>query len=215
MRQRVHGKGVWAEMSDESGAGSASGKAGELVATADAFRPAVPVDGLTGDGCAAYPDFCFFCEYAAAVEDESDPRYALAQLVNLLLGQGATLEKLVAAVHRSYTLNVKDDVVWHNPATDADVTAPEWSKASIARHLVNDGGEFPGIFDVTVDRIMRKVALELNNQLISTDTERVDLSTLKAFRETVEARSKWNARCGLGGPMKATARKTAGRPLGT
>ncbi len=200
-------------MADDSSAQSSENNT--LVPTADAFRPAVPVDGLTGDGCAAFPDFCFFCEYAAAVEDESDPRYALAQLVNLLLGQGATLEKLVAAVHRSYTLNVKDDVVWHNPATGADVAGPEWSKASIARHLVNDGGEFPGIFDVTVDRIMRKVALELNNQMINTDTERVDLATLKAFREAVEARSKWNARSRLGGPMKKTPHGAGGRPLGS
>lgn len=205
-------------MSSDSASGSASGsaKSGDLVLTADAFRPAVPVDGLTGDGCAAFPDFCFFCEFAAAVEDESDPRYALAQLVNLLLGQGATLEKLVAAVHRSYNLNVKEDVTWHNPATGADVVAPEWSKASIARHLVNDGGEFPGIFDVTVDRIMRKVALELNNQMINTDTERVDLAALKAFREVVESRSKWNARCALGGPMKKPPpRGAGGRPLGS
>jgi hypothetical protein len=82
-------------------------------------------------------DFCFFCEYSSSENAHGlDHCAELRAIVTALAAQKKELPVIVDAVHRAYNNGPRPLVAWDNSATGETVTAPEWTREAITRHLL-------------------------------------------------------------------------------
>lgn len=84
----------------------------------------------------ACADFCFFCEYSSS-EAPAGVDYCaeLRAIVTALAAQKKELPVVVDAVHRAYNNGPRALVSWES-RTGETVSAPEWTREAITRHLL-------------------------------------------------------------------------------
>jgi len=157
-------------------------------------KPAYAVDawltGAPGAGpqCSAGGEFCFFCAFSETTDGGHVKD--LKALVALMVGQRKELGVVVNAVQEAYRDNIRPDVVAKGP-TGLMLQQPDWSKASISRHLIYST-EFPALFDAVVTQIHQSLIMKLNAAAV-TDGE-VDMSVTDEIRKLSASLRKWQGR---------------------
>lgn len=157
-----------------------------------AKRPAYAVEAWftgekgVGPQCSASDEFCFFCEFSEA-QDECGHVAELKAMVRLLVEQKKELPTIVGAVQEVYRERIRNDVQVRGP-TGRLLLKPDWTRASISRHLAYST-EFPTIFKRVVTQIHQSLIMKLNHECIA-GTE-IDTEKLDELRKTVASLAKW------------------------
>lgn len=148
-----------------------------------------------GLSCASHKDFCYLCEFSR--HDVGDTNYVeeLRQLALQLGAEHKELPVVVKAVSRAYDEGAKQFVVWENPDTKEIIEHPEWSRASITRHLLHCV-EF-GFYDDTITYILQKlIATEQQTVLNPVDNTVIDeqksrlFNSIKVYGEWLDKKQK-------------------------
>jgi hypothetical protein len=138
-----------------------------------------------GPQCSSAGEFCFFCEFAET--EECGHVGNLKAQIKLLVGQRKELSVIVAAVQAAYRENVRQDVEVRGP-TGVPLVHPDWSRASISRHMLFST-EFPAIFENVVVQIHQSIIMQLNKTAIADG--RVDRETTDELRKMVASLKRW------------------------
>ncbi len=101
--------------------------------------------------CSGDAQFCFLCNYCDTTECEVDLRAHIADLAET----GAELFNIARAAHTIYNQSIRPTLV-HTDDKGARHKSPEWSLASIKRHLLLSG-EYDAIFSNYERFVMSKV----------------------------------------------------------
>ena len=157
-------------------------------------KPAYAVEAwLTGEAgigpqCSATNEFCFLCEFSE--HNESGSIKDLKALIRLLVSQKKELPTIINTVQEAYRENIQRDVRCQT-CTGKELVAPDWSRASISRHLVYST-EFPELFTNVVTQIYQSLIMKLNTEVVkdgSVDPEKAD-----EIRKMTAALRKWQSR---------------------
>jgi hypothetical protein len=141
--------------------------------------------------CSQSSDFCFLCEYATTGNGDSDVVGDMKALARAMAEDGKEVPTIVAAVSEMYAEQARDFVQWKQPS-GIILDKPEWSDASITRHLLF-GAQSP-IFDNAVDQIFTSIILNLNNSLLDKENGLVVEEHRKALMDTVRTQLLWKKR---------------------
>lgn len=157
----------------------------DFTPSASAYAPAY---GLTasaaGPQCSASSDFCFFCEFqTAGIVGE------MKALVHTLAADGKELPVIAEAVRRAYEDGIRAETVW-TPAECPPVTGPEWTLASIKRHLVFST-EFSELFDSAVTQMFHSLIAAQNDVMVDRATGMVVEQHRSGFVDTVNTFIRW------------------------
>lgn len=146
----------------------------------------------TGGGpqCSEHPgDFCFFCAYEkdpnAEAGSAADLYGSLTDLVRSMERQRKEFPAIVDAVSAAYEGQIRPHV--HDPEFGA---APEWSPASIERHLTFSS-QFEGVFDNAVTQVFHALIDKQNNTVVDGVTGHVIEERRVALMSTLDHYMKW------------------------
>jgi len=153
----------------------------------DAFRPAYALSAdSAGPQCSASTDFCLFCEFANdGIVSE------MKTLVHTLAADGKELPVITEALRRAYEDGVREETEWSPPGCPP-VHAPEWTTASIRRHLLYST-EFSELFDVAIVQMFHSIIERQNASMIDSSTNMVVEEHRAAFTDTVKTFIKFKA----------------------
>lgn len=159
--------------------------------------PAYDVSGSQrGPSCSGHPDFCYFCafqEASDACEDgEEDDCGALKGLVRSLAEQGKELPVIVNQVYALYDKHIRPNTTHTNPKTNKALSKPEWSRASIQRHLTFST-EFGCLFDRVVEQIFHGLITLQNAVVVEKNTGQVIEERRKSLIDTLSHFTRWRS----------------------
>lgn len=151
------------------------------------------VDGTTSDApqCSGSTDFCFLCEYSAGVAGDADVVGEIQSLAKALADEGKEVPVIVSAIQDAYNSTARDLVDWVAP-NGTTVSRPEWTAASINRHILFSSEL--NVFGNAVDQILHSVIYTLNNTLVDKSTGLVVEEHRKALMDTIRTRAAWGSR---------------------
>jgi hypothetical protein len=167
-----------------------SDNGGEDVNSGDVTMAAYAMGGHTTPNdralpCSAVDEFCFFCEFegnASAVGTDTDLYGHLVELAKHLSGLGREAAHIANHVHEVYCGTVQMHIE----------NQPDWSRASIIRHLTHSG-QFKTVFDTSVTHMFTALIAKQNTDLCDAATGQVIEDNRKAFCETVKTFVSWRA----------------------
>jgi hypothetical protein len=142
-------------------------------------KPTPPV------ACSAVDEFCFFCEYEGnpkAVGEDTDLYGNLADLATHLSGLHREASQIANHLYEVYSSTIQMHIE----------EQPEWSRASIIRHLTNSG-QFKTVFDTGVTQMFTSLIGKQNADMCDASTGQVIEENRKAFCDTVKAFVGWRA----------------------
>jgi hypothetical protein len=138
--------------------------------------------------CSKSKDFCFLCEYSAGTPGDADVVGEMTGMARTMAEDGKEVPVIARALHESYETSARDLVDWKAP-NGTVVQSPEWTMASISRHLLFST-ELP-VFGNAVGQILHSVIYTLNNSLIDKTTGLVVEDHRKALMDTIRTTAVW------------------------
>lgn len=115
-----------------------------------------------GSSCSGSPDFCFLCEFSGSggaaepIVGDASLTEQIRGLVHHLASEHKELPTIVEAVSRVYQDEIRELVQWVTPS-NTTVRNPDWTRASITRHLLYSS-EF-NLFTESVENIFHSIIL--------------------------------------------------------
>lgn len=154
----------------------------------DGGEPAYAITGNgSGPSCSCYPaDFCFLCSFSSLACGDTDYVEEIEALVTQLAKEKRELPIIARAVSRAYREGPQQWVVWDNPLTKCQVARPDWSKASISRHLLYSG-RFRQLFNRTVSFVFERLIHTEQSTVMDPRTGRVRQDQKYNLLKTVAA----------------------------
>ena len=143
----------------------------------------------SGPQCSSHDDFCFFCSFEHDPNAErgtsSDLYGSLKDLAMSMDRDKKEFASIVEAVHRNYDEHVRPLVHCEKHGSN-----PEWTKASIRRHLCFSS-QFSGVVGSGVVQIFHSLVSAHNDNLIDGSTGAVIESERAALMSTLGMMMKW------------------------
>lgn len=120
--------------------------------------------------CAGFNEFCFFCEYqngGCPDDTGADLRQDLAEMAHGMLQNKKEPRVVAKAVSKAYLESIKPYVDFID-GSGMRVASPEWSLASIERHLMFST-EFTTVFTSWLERSHQAMLVRLGSTLVTTE----------------------------------------------
>lgn len=153
--------------------------------------------GVHGSGlqCSAFSkEFCFLCAFAslssATEPGDRNPVVQLEDLITRLHDNMHPLADVCQAVHRYYTNEIRQDILYVVPKTKEEIARPKWSIKSIHRHLIYEI-RWPNFFNDIQTNTMRGMLMLEANRLRDEDTNTVVQANKMAYFNTIKHYSAW------------------------
>lgn len=157
--------------------------------------------GKGGAQCSQSREFCYLCSFAPS-EEEDDCYTAVCNVIRTLVSeQPREMRFIVQSVHQMYEQEIRPDLTYEHPVTRAIIAGPEWSMASIERHILYSG-MCPEVHDNVVDHIFQSIIHAQNKTLVDNDTQRVIEEERKNFMDTMKHYTAWRKFRGTKKPSK-------------
>lgn len=115
----------------------------------------------------------------------------LKTLAKALASEGKEVPVIVAALQDAYNETARDLVEWSAP-NGTVVVRPEWTVASINRHILFSTEL--NVFGNAVDQILHSVIYTLNNTLVDNSTGMIVEEHRRALMDTIKTRAMWGSR---------------------
>lgn len=135
--------------------------------------------------CSASGDFCYLCSYMDSTLSSSD--LDLKAHIDMLLEEGKELPAIVKAV-----LDIYNNELRENCFDDQGNRAPEWKRASVARHLLHNNRD---IFNSYTENVLQHLIVRQSSSVIDRSTKRVNHTERQALLQSIDALARWKQRC--------------------
>jgi hypothetical protein len=178
----------------------------------------------SGPQCSQSREFCYLCTHTPHppgeefLDEDGEPIPDFyTMIVNVIQTLVAERESdgtreiavIVNAIYNMYEDEVRQDVKYDHPITGALLDRPEWSKASIERHILYSG-ICPELHDTLVDHIFNSVIDAQNKVLMNKGTGRVVEEERKNFMDTMKHYTSWRKfRFAAKASLRQTRKKVA------
>jgi len=141
--------------------------------------------GGRGNQCSQNGMFCFLCMWSPS-EDEGDEDYwsQIDHTISTLAEEGKELPTITSVVYYNYVKGVKDNIVFYDPRTEQEIHSPEWTKASISRHIMHSP-KWPMLFDTVCENILVSLISRQNNSVVDLESGEVLEENRKALLDTI------------------------------
>lgn len=158
-----------------------------------------------GPQCSQSREFCYLCTHAPHPKGEEptdengeplDDYYTIIlnvikTLVSERDGDGSReVGVIVNAIYNLYEDEVRAEVKYEHPLTGVVLDSPEWTKASIERHILYSG-VCPELHDTLVDHMFHSIIDSQNSVLKDRSTGRIIEDERKAFMDTIKHFTTW------------------------
>ena len=150
--------------------------------------------------CSSSKGFCFFCQYVSG--DEASESAELRAHVRTLIGEQKEPAMIASSVKRIYDQQIKHLVT--GTVRGQEVSSPEWSEASITRHILTSG-EFPGIFTAVQRRLYQSIILRQQRHIVKANGS-VDCKKTRALLHTMREFNCFNSNTMKDPPAKRQKR---------
>lgn len=141
--------------------------------------------------CCASDDFCFLCEYSATgTPGDGDVVGEMISIARGMADQGKDVHRIASTLLETYESSARDIVQWHAP-NGSVVNRPEWTIASITRHVLFSSEI--GVFKNAIGQILHTVIYNINSNLIDAKTGLVIEEQRKALMDTIKTTATWQA----------------------
>ena len=137
--------------------------------------------------CSSSKGFCFFCQYVSG--DEASESAELRAHVRTLIAEEKEPATIASSVKRIYDQQIKHLVT--GTVRGEEVSGPEWSEASITRHILTSG-EFPNIFNAVQRRLYQSIILRQQRHIVKANGS-VDCKKTRALLHTMREFNCFNS----------------------
>jgi len=152
---------------------------------------AIATEGKKGNlTCSGTDEFCFLCSYISTDNCEVDLRGHIDELAE----KGSEVITIAQAVHSIYNTVIRPTLVHVDPETGKTVTSPEWSLASIKKHLLLSG-EYESIFN-SYERYLLKSLIVKQSERLMDESGAVDDGRAKTLLASIKLFSEYRAKEG-------------------
>lgn len=154
----------------------------------------------SGNQCSQARDFCYLCTHRPhptgepCVDDDGEPiidyHTMLCDVARTLASEEAEVATIVTTMYNLYEEEVRKEVVYYHPITKMTMEKPEWTKASIQRHILYSG-LCPELHESMVDHIFHNIIDSHNAFMKNLDNGRLIENERKAFMDTMKHYTNW------------------------